>query len=950
MKSRYKYHDGINLFVRGRICKDDAERQEKTAREILRRLEDQPGLILADEVGMGKTFVALAVAVSVHLYDKRRRPVVIMVPPSIKDKWPRDLSFFLEKCLTKDVRRSITWAKADNAVEFLKLLDDPIERRKSIIFLTHGALWRGLDDGWVKLALIWRALYRRKNTRKIRLALYRCLGSLLWLKWVEIRNPNIWEILLDHKPDKWLKILKEQGINPGGYRNNDDDDDPVPRSAIRALSEIDADTLYYALYNIPFRRSGSYKYRMVEARRLLNNQVKEVWRSCITKLAIRLPLLILDEAHHLKNEKTQLASLFRTEDARADMEEIKGPLAGVFERMLFLTATPFQLGHYELCNVLKRFEGINWDKPKAPPYGREIFLRKIEELRESLDAAQTAALRLESAWGVLKTDDLKIGERTFTNIEEWWREVLNTDNVSSALQNVKTRFRQTFEAMRMAEKLLRPWVIRHLRKKMLPENFGQIERRKVFKGSEILLEKQEATSEGLVVNGEALVPFLLACRIVACSPNSRPVFAEGLASSYEAFLYTRRQCQRSVRGKNAAEPTDIDDEPVELYVSLDQTSLWYLEKIEQFLPRRDLKSSLSHPKIRATVERVIELWKKREKVLVFCHYIATGKVLRQHISKAIENELKKEGAALLGLHPGEVFSELERIGKRFFDMDSPLRRACDEKVRSIIKKYKPLRAHEEDLIDVVRRYIRTPSFLIRYMPLKTNRFTKESIIESFSKPDDSGMTLERLVDMFFKFLVKHCGEQERQDYLNALESVKPGAYMTVEVEKEYWEEEEKRERTEKSMANVRLVNGETKSDVRKNLMLAFNTPFFPEILIASSVMAEGVDLHLNCRYVIHHDLCWNPSTLEQRTGRIDRIGAKAERCGKSIYVYLPYISETQDEKMFRVVMDRERWFRVVMGEKLNMDVKTTDKIAERIPLPESLAHEVAFDLTVKNAE
>ncbi len=34
-----------------------------------------------------------------------------------------------------------------------------------------------------------------------------------------------------------------------------------------------------------------------------------------------------------------------------------------------------------------------------------------------------------------------------------------------------------------------------------------------------------------------------------------------------------------------------------------------------------------------------------------------------------------------------------------------------------------------------------------------------------------------------------------------------------------------------------------------------------------------------------------------------------------IHVYLPYIAATQDEKMYRVVMDRERWFSVVMGEE-----------------------------------
>jgi superfamily II DNA/RNA helicase len=117
-------------------------------------------------------------------------------------------------------------------------------------------------------------------------------------------------------------------------------------------------------------------------------------------------------------------------------------------------------------------------------------------------------------------------------------------------------------------------------------------------------------------------------------------------------------------------------------------------------------------------------------------------------------------------------------------------------------------------------------------------------------------------------------------------------------------------------------------------------------LIASSVLAEGVDLHRFCRYVVHHDLCWNPSTLEQRTGRVDRIGAKVERCGQPIRIYLPYLAETQDEKMYRVVMDRERWFSVVMGETFKVDARTTEKLAQRIPLPLSLAQGLAFRLEV----
>jgi superfamily II DNA/RNA helicase len=127
-------------------------------------------------------------------------------------------------------------------------------------------------------------------------------------------------------------------------------------------------------------------------------------------------------------------------------------------------------------------------------------------------------------------------------------------------------------------------------------------------------------------------------------------------------------------------------------------------------------------------------------------------------------------------------------------------------------------------------------------------------------------------------------------------------------------------------------------------MLAFNTPFFPEVLIASSVMAEGVDLHLDCRHVIHHDLDWNPSVLEQRTGRLDRIGSKAEVTKQPILIYEPFLEGTQDERQYRVVKDRERWFNVVMGESLQLDEWRADKLAERVLLPAELAKELTLHL------
>jgi superfamily II DNA/RNA helicase len=197
-----------------------------------------------------------------------------------------------------------------------------------------------------------------------------------------------------------------------------------------------------------------------------------------------------------------------------------------------------------------------------------------------------------------------------------------------------------------------------------------------------------------------------------------------------------------------------------------------------------------------------------------------------------------------------------------------------------------------------------------------------------------------------RFLVERCGTAERRNYIEAVNQIQTGTHFGVDVATEYEKDELQGDKPEHLLPNVRLVNGTTRPETRRRIMLTFNTPFYPEILIASSVMAEGVDLHLNCRYVLHHDLCWNPSTLEQRTGRVDRIGAKAEMAGQPIHIYIPFIAETQDEKMYRVVMDRERWFSVVMGEKYSVDTRTTDKLSTRVPLPTSAANELSFKLGV----
>src|SRR5687768_11022004 len=102
----YKMPPELVLGTRlaARVPAADQVRQRDEVQEILRRLRRQPGVVLADEVGMGKTFVALGVAYAVAAHSPRG-PAIVMVPANLVDKWEQDLKTFCELYL--DGRRPI---------------------------------------------------------------------------------------------------------------------------------------------------------------------------------------------------------------------------------------------------------------------------------------------------------------------------------------------------------------------------------------------------------------------------------------------------------------------------------------------------------------------------------------------------------------------------------------------------------------------------------------------------------------------------------------------------------------------------------------------------------------------------------------------------------------------------------------------------------------------------
>ncbi len=68
-----------------------------------------------------------------------------------------------------------------------------------------------------------------------------------------------------------------------------------------------------------------------------------------------------------------------------------------------------------------------------------------------------------------------------------------------------------------------------------------------------------------------------------------------------------------------------------------------------------------------------------------------------------------------------------------------------------------------------------------------------------------------------------------------------------------------------------VISGKVKD--KDTILEKFEKDDTQRILLASEVGSEGVDLQF-CRLLINYDLPWNPMRIEQRIGRLDRIGQK----------------------------------------------------------------------------
>lgn len=82
-----------------------------------------------------------------------------------------------------------------------------------------------------------------------------------------------------------------------------------------------------------------------------------------------------------------------------------------------------------------------------------------------------------------------------------------------------------------------------------------------------------------------------------------------------------------------------------------------------------------------------------------------------------------------------------------------------------------------------------------------------------------------------------------------------------------------------------------------------------KILISTEVAAEGVDLQFS-NFLVNYDLPWNPMRVEQRIGRIDRLGQKADK----LHIWNLYFKNSIDDRIVTRLMNRLKIFEEALGE------------------------------------
>ena len=111
--------------------------------------------------------------------------------------------------------------------------------------------------------------------------------------------------------------------------------------------------------------------------------------------------------------------------------------------------------------------------------------------------------------------------------------------------------------------------------------------------------------------------------------------------------------------------------------------------------------------------------------------------------------------------------------------------------------------------------------------------------------------------------------------------------------------------------SVAVIHGGVPRDRRRATIAAFNDDPVVRFLLANDAAGEGVNLQRGGHLMVNYDLPWNPNRIEQRFGRIHRIG-QIEVC----HLWNLVASETREGAVYERLLEKLETARESLGGKV----------------------------------
>ena len=957
------------------INPDAIRLQEATVLAALDILHSEPGVLLADEVGMGKTYESLGLVACAFERSAPKVPRVLVVTPQrvLNQQWLDAARRFTEQGF-------YAFPDPDQTFRAVTHLHDlPGACARHPVVFAPVSIFTGV---------------RIHNERGFLLQ--------LWARQRDVDGRTLAAIIRRIKRDG-------TGVHRGQhlFGRHLDDAPKLPRAA---FSRKRTDDGFRGLDDLLNEGLDAFEGKW-EVRRALDRARFHM----VQKLLPRFDLLVVDEAHKLKNPWSVRS------------QAISQALRRRYKKAVFLTATPFQLHTDELKRVFELFSSARTVRAGFQADVDDLFAAiteyrqaygEFERLWRFVTPAQARALETWYAANRSYTTNSSctgscgIDAIDDTNVLELTRRILALRELKD--QRVQPGFRQwtirSLKPLKRERRDVQPRLIGVLSQTAVPLALYQrlmLERARSGRRTHVVAaDINVASSFHAALSGELLNGSTDSSAVKAYQQLLRTVLRRVRTKHPKVLQVVDQALEAADRG----EKTLIFSERNETVINVAKLlrGRWrkrHLRRWQRLVPGANRTAIFGRgsggARVRGEFEKIADrfrggqnelclalresyphtllvpdrprarlpaaLWKDLDTLVdeanaVLSQTLSSGtsakridyRIARRAVDHAVSRWFERNEPDALDLFDGRSRQllapdyvqvgidgimdddELEMIGKKdepiswrltrntFETVLSPRRRSIWFPFRERLARFPVQRRIE--IVDAVRHFLtqREVTFIVE-------------LLGRSGGLDASSAQIREALESWWAYPT--CPWRRKvEELLDYLEMIAPSDQVNV---------------LNDGLKNPAFVKHTLDGSSRSRLQYAFNAPFFPMILVGNQVMQEGLDLHRQCRRVIHHDLRWNPADLEQRTGRVDRHGSLSERrfrqidispTDAQIQVRYPLLARTIDPHQYQVVMEREKWLEFLLGRPPEIGIEDIDGDTPE-PLPSDLADDLRVDLS-----